>query len=485
MQKKRVHSTMGFTLLFLLLTLTGKPSANEFSDSILYETVTTHTDAGGINTCKNINKYLPESREQLITLVKQANQAGKKIILTGSKHSMAGQVTCHREKHTKQYILVSLEKMPIQSALDDQYLSISAQATWSQLISILKQDDFGEELAPSIMQDFSVFTIGGSMSANAMGRNPRFAGIIDSIKSFTLLKADGEVIECSREQNSTCFEAVIGGYGAFGVILEASILLVPDVVIQQKKYTLNNNEYAEHLRTTVRHSKDLDKHYGLLEIDEGQVFVNIYEYYELSDKNLDKINKNSSRVETTRREYLHNHRFSFKWGDLNQSSQLLSVAVPLDQYENFSSRIPELVANSSELKFHEITTKYLPNQQSKNMLQLLTEDSVVFVFMIENQQAIQDSLDMFKKRLYQLTQSAGGKPYLAFDLPKNTSWLMEAYPRAGEWLAMKRKFDPNMTFYNQFFHNFNHQISNYLCNEITKEDNWEYCSISSEHPILR
>ena len=119
------------------------------------------------------------------------------------------------------------------------------------------------------------------------------------------------------------------------------------------------------------------------------------------------------------------------------------------------------------------------------MLQLLTEDSVVFVFMIENRQAIQDSLDMFKKRLYQLTQSAGGKPYLAFDLPKNTSWLMEAYPRAGEWLAMKRKFDPNMTFYNQFFHNFNHQISTYLCNEITKEGNWEYCSISAEHPILR
>ena len=69
---------MGFTLLFLLLTLSGKPSANEFTISIPYETVTTHTDAGGINTCKNINKYLPESREQLITLVKQANQAGKK-----------------------------------------------------------------------------------------------------------------------------------------------------------------------------------------------------------------------------------------------------------------------------------------------------------------------------------------------------------------------------------------------------------------------
>ncbi|USE34907.1 FAD-binding oxidoreductase [Endozoicomonas sp. SCSIO W0465] len=464
MQEARAILSTGLTLFLLILT--GKLFANEFPDSLVYETVSIHTDAGGINTCNNINEFFPESRQQLVKLVKHAKQSGKKIILTGAKHSMAGQVTCHKGDQDKQYLLLSLEKMPVKSSLDGQYLTVSAQVTWDELINILKQDNSGPALAPGVMQDFSVFTIGGSMSANAMGRDPRFGPMIDSIKSFTLLKADGEVMECSRTHNSRCFEAVIGGHGAFGVILEATILLVPDVAIQLRNYQHSNSEYAVYLKTQVSQSKELDKHYGLLEFGTGELLVNIHEYYEVADKGqplqpsrANKTKNSAVADQTTRREYLHHHRFSFKWGGPNQSSQLLSVAVPLHHYEEFSEAIPDLVTGSSGLKFHEITTKYIQNQQAKNMLQLITQDSIVFVFVIENRKAIQSDLDLFKKRLYRLTQSVGGKPYLAFDLPKDTDWLIDAYPRAKEWLALKQEFDPNMTFYSQFFHNFKRQIS--------------------------
>ncbi|MCL6270818.1 FAD-binding oxidoreductase [Sansalvadorimonas sp. 2012CJ34-2] len=452
-----------FLSVYIWLVGYGSAQAANFEDFSFYETVEVHTDAGGLNTCQDIRKYSPETRRQLIDLVKSANQSGKKLILTGSSHSMAGQVACHRDATPGEYVLVTLNSMPIKHELDGRYITISAQATWKDLIEVLKTNDsIGPGLAPSIMQDFNVFTIAGTLSANAMGRDPNFGPVIESVQSFTLLKADGEVIECSRQRNKNCFEAVIGGYGAFGVILDAKVMLVPDVAIQSVRLRLSNDDYAEHLMSNVVGVEELDKHYGTIEIEYGRVFVTVQEYYKVSEQGLPfwaEDLKQSGRLplsanQTTRREYLDNHRFSYKWGGLNQSSQLLSVAIPLQRYETFSNSIPQLVTSFPSLKFHEITTRFIPEQISPNMLQLITQDSIVFVFMIENRRVDQPSLELFKKRLYKLARGTGGKPDLAFDLPRDAGWVMDSYPRVGEWLALKREFDPSHTFYSKFFHNF-------------------------------
>ena len=330
--------------LFISLVVTEKVSAASFEDLSFYEVVDVHADAGGRNACWNVRKYSPKTRSQLIDLVTSANQTGRKLILTGSSHSMAGQVACHEGAAPGEYILVTLNKMPVRYVLDGRYINISAHATWKDLITILgANDSSGPGLAPSIMQDVSVFTIAGTLSANAMGRDPNFGPVIESVQSFTLLKADGEVIECSRQRNNDCFEAVIGGYGSFGVILDAKVMLVPDVEIQSVRMRLSNDDYADHLRTNVVGIEQLDKHYGTIEIEYGRAFVNVQEYYKVEGDEIPywaKDLKPTGRMpvtatRTTRREYLENNRFLFNWGELNQSRQLLGIAVPLQRYETF------------------------------------------------------------------------------------------------------------------------------------------------------
>ena len=446
-----------------LSKVTGKVSADSLKELRFFETIEVHTDAAGQNTCQNIRKYFPETRRQLVDLVQAVDQVGRKLILTGSGHSMAGQVACHEDAAPGEYILVTLSKMPVQHELDGRYINISAHATWKDMIEILRANDsLGPGLAPGIMQNYGVFTIGGTLSVNAMGRDPNFGPVIDSVQSFTLLKADGEVIECSRQRNNDCFEAVIGGYGLFGVILDARVMLVPDVEIQSVRMRLNNDDYADHLRKNVVGARQLDKHFGLVEIESGHVFVNVQEYYKVEDEEGAYWTEDLKPDEqlpvipahTTRREYLYNNRLSPGWGELNRSSQLLSVAVPLQEYETFSNGIPQLVTSFPSLKFHEITTKFIPDQNSPNMLQLITRDSIVFVFNVQNHRIDQPILEQFKSRLYKLTRRTGGKPYLAFDIPRDTGWLQEVYPRAEEWLARKNEYDPNQTFYSKFFHNF-------------------------------
>ena len=446
-----------------------------FESLVFYELTDVHTDAGGINTCKNIRRYAPENRDQLIALVTAADQSGRKVVLVGSGHSMAGQVACDNEVETTEYLLLSLEKLPINYSHDGESLTVSAQATWRDVIQFLKREESG--LAPSIMQDFNVFTVAGSISANGMGRDPNFGPVIDSVQSFTLLKANGESIKCSRSMNTDCFQAVIGGYGAFGVILDVTLSLVPDVMIRPLRFRLTHSEYADHLNSRVVGEKELDKHFGLVEVDNGQIFVNVVEYYKAKNReHIPEALRQFAQTShhpleiTTRREYLDEHRFSFEWGQRGRSSQLLSVAIPLPDHQAFILGIPKLLEHLEQLTLHEITTKYVPRPESENLLPLVTTDSVVFVFMIESLPEYQHELEEFKGDLYTLVRSLNGRPYLAFDLPKANDWLRELYPHVSKWLALKKTFDPGGTFDSKFLTDFVDQFVQSESLELTHPD---------------
>ncbi|HEY8241258.1 MAG TPA: hypothetical protein VIH35_07425, partial [Kiritimatiellia bacterium] len=50
---------------------------------------------------------------------------------------------------------------------------------------------------------------------------------IGDIVSFTLVKADGEVVECNRTTNAELFRLAVGGYGLFGVVTDVTLRLQP------------------------------------------------------------------------------------------------------------------------------------------------------------------------------------------------------------------------------------------------------------------
>lgn len=100
------------------------------------------------------------------------------------------------------------------------------------------------------MQSQNIFTIGGSLSANAHGRDIRYGSLIDTVKSFHLLKADGKVITVTPKDD--LFSAVIGGYGLFGVILDADIELTDDELYEMKTKRMNADTYSQYFTQHVR-----------------------------------------------------------------------------------------------------------------------------------------------------------------------------------------------------------------------------------------
>lgn len=71
-----------------------------------------------------------------------------------------------------------------------------------------------------------LITIGGAIASDVHGKNHHVEGCFsECVESFKIMLADGEVVECSKEQRADLFNATCGGMGLTGVIVEAKIYL--------------------------------------------------------------------------------------------------------------------------------------------------------------------------------------------------------------------------------------------------------------------
>lgn len=82
--------------------------------------------------------------------------------------------------------------------------------------------------AVQAMQSTDIFTVGGSISVNAHGMDHQAGAIAKSIRSMRLMLADGSLRTVSPTQDKELFDLVVGGYGLFGVIVEAELSIAPD-----------------------------------------------------------------------------------------------------------------------------------------------------------------------------------------------------------------------------------------------------------------
>ena len=76
--------------------------------------------------------------------------------------------------------------------------------------------------------------MGGTLSANAHGRDLDVMQVVDVVQRFRLMLADGEVVEVSRAEQPELFSLVIGGYGLYGVILDVTLKVTRDELYEQR-----------------------------------------------------------------------------------------------------------------------------------------------------------------------------------------------------------------------------------------------------------
>lgn len=115
-------------------------------------------------------------------------------------------------------------------------VEVEAGIQWPDLVAGLVAMQSGQSKQWGIIQKQTGadrLTIGGALGANIHGRGLTLQPIIGDVESFTLIDAEGNLLNCSRSENSELFRLAIGGYGLFGPVVRVRLRLMPRTKIER------------------------------------------------------------------------------------------------------------------------------------------------------------------------------------------------------------------------------------------------------------
>lgn len=178
------------------------------------------------------------------------------VSVAGGKYSMGGQTSADQSLQ----INTDLYQRLIFLDVERKVVRVQAGMRWRQLQDHLDAHD----LSVKVMQSFSNFSIGGSVSVNCHGRYVNAGSIAHTIRSLQVVLSDGQVLELSRTQNPELFFGFIGGYGLLGFISEVELDVVNNCSMVRTVEQVALEDYpvwfAQHIQgdpTAIMHNADL------------------------------------------------------------------------------------------------------------------------------------------------------------------------------------------------------------------------------------
>ena len=176
----------------------------------------------------------PKTEKDIAQALAYARDRGLKVSVAGARHSMGGQAVYPNS------VLLDMTSLN-QFSIDPKNMTMTVQtgAKWVDIQH--KLDPMG--LSVDVMQTPNIFTVGGALSVNAHGSNPNSGPIASTVQSFRLMKPDGTVVNCSPTENPDLFKNALGGYGGFGVIVDATLSLQKNVALKPVHINTNYRDY--------------------------------------------------------------------------------------------------------------------------------------------------------------------------------------------------------------------------------------------------
>jgi decaprenylphospho-beta-D-ribofuranose 2-oxidase len=236
------------------------------------------TDYSRLHPVK-VERVVPGREErQLIDLLQEAKAKHLTVSIAGQRHSQGGHT------YYKDGIVVDMTAFNQILSVDPQTKKIRVQAgaTWKDVQDAV--NPYG--LSVKTMQSQNIFTVGGSISINAHGRDIRNGSLIKSVESFRLLAADGRILQVSRTENADLFPLALGGYGLFGIILDVTLTLTEDEVYRVATEETSVGAYADYFQSKVRADPDIHMHIARISVAPDGYLSDMYAINYRVDKSL-------------------------------------------------------------------------------------------------------------------------------------------------------------------------------------------------------
>lgn len=192
----------------------------------------------------------PSTEEEISEIVSKANNEGKKIRVVGSAHSWTGLFETNQ-------ILLSLDNMQGIVKMDGMEATVWAGTKLKTLGRLLYENG----LAMENLGDIDVQAIAGAASTGTHGTGVNFKSIANQISKLRIVKANGEIVECSQENNLELFDAARVSLGALGIITQITLKCVPTYNLQYNAYRENFYECLQNLDKNNTNTRNFEFYY--------------------------------------------------------------------------------------------------------------------------------------------------------------------------------------------------------------------------------
>ena len=165
-----------------------------------------------------IGAFTARSVDDVVRAVATARRANLPLRLSTTGHAMG-----RTGPLTDSLLLRPLIDAPVRVDPATRTARVPAGKTWGEVLPEAVEHGLTALHGSSSTVGVIGYLLGGGLSF--YGR--RFGLAANSVRSFTVVSADGDVVEASATHHSDLFWALRGGGGGFGVVVEAQIDLVP------------------------------------------------------------------------------------------------------------------------------------------------------------------------------------------------------------------------------------------------------------------
>ncbi len=395
------------------------------------------------------------------------------VCIAGARFSMGGQT---REPDALQVDLAGMDRL---LALDPEARVARVQAgmRWRRLQALLDPHD----LSVKVMQSYSNFSVGGSVSVNCHGRYIGESAIATTVRALQLVTAEGRTRELSREREPDLFSAVLGGYGGLGVITEVELDLARNTRIARSVAAVPLDDYPDWFRANVLGQDDVVMHNADLVppgfdaplaitwsrsdlpltdtrrlVPEGLDYSReqnlIWSATELPGGDALRERFMTRRLQSEPRVIMRNCEASLDVASIEPRTRRVSTYllqeyfVPVQAFHAFVARM-RAILGGADAEVLNISIRHATTDAT-SLMRWADRDMFCFV-LYHKQRSWQDARAIgWTRALIDAALDHGGRYYLPYRLHATRRQFARAYPQAGRFAAIKHQVDPGNRFRN-------------------------------------
>ena len=433
----------------------------------------------------------PRSDADIAGALAYARAHGLTVSAAGVKHSMGGQAF---RRGGVVLDMRGMNAVRLDSAA--RTVEVESGATWHAI-----QLAIHPAFAVKAMQSTDIFSVGGSISVNAHGMDHQAGAVMGSLRQVRLMLADGRIVTASRSENADLFRHVVGGYGLFGVILSATLDVVPNDIYRSERELIDYRQFPAtfariaadpavglsyvHLSTApgtllqealVYEYRKFPEDQALARAPLGEVgstkfrrlTVNLAKKNDLfkswkwwSEKNLEHRFESCTVTRATaqgsgeaclvaRNDPMHDS-VAYLFNDLPGETDILhEYFVPRARIVPFIDGMRRLF-EAEDANLVNASIRVVGTEHNALSYAPAPAFSVVLYLNQPTTAAGTEKMRRLTSDLIDLTIAQGGRFFLPYQLHYTPSQLQQSYPEIGTFFAAKRQWDPQEVFSNTWY----------------------------------